>query len=116
MDNTLPLIPKIDLKDNAEVASILAPNAGNSTDVQNPPQEAVPQNASPAIKKRFNVKILWGILGGLLFVTIYFVVAGFLIYQKGTKLAGSVKKLQAEAGMQDLKIIASGVDRVRTEL
>ncbi|MDP1710144.1 MAG: DUF4012 domain-containing protein [bacterium] len=99
MDNFSPTIPKIDLRENAEENSILNPDAETVLTVLT----GVP-------------KILWAVVGAFLFIIVYFAATGFTIYQKGNKLASSVKKLQEEAGTQDLKIINAGVDRVRTDL
>ena len=108
MDNFSPTIPKIDLRENAEENSILNPDAETVLTVLT--------EVPPVSKKKFNPKILWAVVGAFLFIIVYFAATGFTIYQKGNKLASSVKKLQEEAGTQDLKIINAGVDRVRTDL
>ncbi|MEK7470691.1 MAG: DUF4012 domain-containing protein [Patescibacteria group bacterium] len=106
MDNTQPTIPKIDIKENTNEGSILAPEA-----MQNEPPRP-----DTSVKSKFNYKILWGVLGAFLIILIYFAVSGFVVYQKGVRLSNSVKKLQEEAATQDLKIIATGIDRVKDDV
>ncbi len=122
-----PILPKIDVDNSSTIVetptepSILVPKIELSeSSVQIPDNNThtvTPQTYNSNSNKSSRNKKIWlSILGFVILVLVYASFAGFTIYQKGNKLANSVKKLEAEAKSQDLKLIGAGIDRVNADL
>ncbi len=117
MDDQGSTLPKINVNNSSTdveppvESSILVPK------IELPESSVAQEPAIPTPSKSSkNKKIFLSIAAIVLLVLSYFAFAGFTIYKKGNKLADSVKKLQEESKTQDLKIIGTGIDRVKVDL
>lgn len=105
-NNASILVPKIELP-TADNAPTIQENGNLQSSVNNMPNQ----------NKFSRNKIIWLSVAGLFVLFLIFnVIAGFLVYKSGTKLVASVKKLQEETKSQDLKVIATGIDRVKSDV
>lgn len=125
MNNEDSLLPKTDQVNNSSSqgdSSILVPKIElPTTDGQATIQDAGMPNQNetpPPNGRKFSKGKIIG-LSVAVFLVIFLafnLIAGFLVYKSGNKLLSSVKKLQDEVKTQDLKIIASGIDRVKADV
>ena len=105
-NNASILVPKIELP-TTDNAPTIQENGNLQSSVNNMPNQ----------NKFSRNKIIWLSVAGLFVLFLIFnVIAGFLVYKSGTKLVASVKKLQEETKSQDLKVIATGIDRVKSDV
>lgn len=75
------------------------------------------ENSLNEIPVSFQAKKIWlGVLGFLFIFFIYNAIAGFLVYQKGMKLASLLNTLSADAESKDLNKIKIGLDRTKLVL
>jgi hypothetical protein len=93
------LIPKIDVLQNA-IPPVVS--------------KTVEAPARPVKKQGKLMKISLAVLGVIIIFIIYNLVAGFLIYQKATKLLTSINKLTDAAKSQDLGKIKTEIDSTQT--
>lgn len=120
MNQDPELLPKIDL--NTQQGSILVPKIELSNAVQAPSGPEV-SNTQPSEGQNIpkgnmnkNKTILFSVLGVLVVFLIYNLVAGYLLYQSGNKLAASLKGLSESAKSQDLEKIKKEIVATRTSL
>lgn len=105
-NNASILVPKIELP-TTDNAPTIQENGNLQSSVNNMPNQ----------NKFSRNKIIWLSVAGLFVLFLIFnVIAGLLVYKSGTKLVASVKKLQEETKSQDLKVIATGIDRVKSDV
>lgn len=105
-NNASILVPKIELP-TADNAPTIQENGNLQSSVNNMPNQ----------NKFSRNKIIWLSVAGLFVLFLIFnVIAGLLVYKSGTKLVASAKKLQEETKSQDLKVIATGIDRVKSDV
>ena len=108
------LIPKIEPQTTEVTKPVVE-------DVDEKPIEKIP-NLSPTSSdapRRF--KINWGkvSIGFAIFIAVLIlliVIPGFLVYQRGVTLVGSVKKLEASTKTQDLSQIRQSLDSTKKDL
>ncbi len=105
------LIPKIEVQNTASKAD---PPIRQAEDT--PKSEPIQKTAAP-VKPFSKMKWVWlGIGAFVLLFIVYNAIAGYLVYQKGMKLADSLKKLQAAAQTKDLAKIKTEVGNTKSSL
>lgn len=104
VDNSI-LIPKIDVAEPAQPRYSEPPLNTNSKD--SPPRFLI---------KGKNQKIWMGVLVALAIFVVYNLIAGLLVYQKGTKLANSVKTLNQASQSKDLAQMKKGIGDTKSAL